>query len=165
MSRPQYTERVSLNEWDIQIVKSADESVTNSAALQNDDELKWNIKANEVWRYQFIIFYTTDTTGDFKMDLALSAGTAIFTYRWQGQSTTNTNTASGDHEASVSTTTDRAFGGSGANTVLRNLVFEGNLSTSSADATVTFRFAQNTATSGQSATVKKGSMLFAKRLA
>jgi hypothetical protein len=44
------------------IRKTADETVNNSDTLQNDDELKFAISANEVWAFILLpIIYTTDT--------------------------------------------------------------------------------------------------------
>ncbi len=50
----------------VKVVKSADESVTSSTTLQDDDELLFAVAANETWLYRFGIFATGNTTGEFK---------------------------------------------------------------------------------------------------
>lgn len=49
------------------IVKEADETVNNSAALQNDDELLFAVAANEVWQFEGVLFVSAQTTEDFKL--------------------------------------------------------------------------------------------------
>lgn len=46
--------------------KTADESVTSSAALQDDDELVFAIGASQVWTVRYVIGYNAGTTGDFQ---------------------------------------------------------------------------------------------------
>ncbi len=53
----------------VQVVKSSDESVTSSTTLQADDELLFAVAANETWLYRFGIFFTGNTTGDFKFEI------------------------------------------------------------------------------------------------
>jgi hypothetical protein len=47
----------------IVVVKSADESVTSSTTLQDDDELKFSIAANETWMFEITGFWTSASAG------------------------------------------------------------------------------------------------------
>jgi hypothetical protein len=151
--------------WDQVITKASDDTVTNSATLANDSELHWTVAANDTWRFELLILYTSDATGDYKCDLVVSAGTFNVSWRYLGTDTpTNTVLVStGIKDNAVTNTTDIAAGG-GAAGVVRAILIEGLLFASGA-ATVTFRSAQNTQTAGQSAVTKAGSRLLLRKLA
>lgn len=54
--------------------KTADESVTSSAATQNDNHLVFAIGANEVWVGRFVLKCTGATSGDITIDVAVPSG-------------------------------------------------------------------------------------------
>lgn len=55
--------------------KTANETINNSATLQNDDHLFFPIGANEVWVVEYNLFVSAvSATSDFKIALALPAG-------------------------------------------------------------------------------------------
>jgi hypothetical protein len=59
--------------------KTADETVNNSATLQNDDDLLLAIAANEVWLVElYLLQKSPSTTADFKMGWAYPAGCSIY---------------------------------------------------------------------------------------
>lgn len=58
------------------VIKSADESVTNSATLQNDNALLFAIGASEQWAFEFFIIFTSDTTPDIKFTVTVPSGAA-----------------------------------------------------------------------------------------
>ena len=60
--------------------KTADETVNNSAVLQNDDDLLLPIGANEIWRFEFVIYGISNATADFKYSLV---GPAASNVRWE----------------------------------------------------------------------------------
>ena len=45
--------------------KTADESVTSSVVLQNDDVLLMAVAANEIWKFELSLLVTGNATGDF----------------------------------------------------------------------------------------------------
>ena len=60
---------------DIQFVrKTADETVNNSIALQNDDELEFAVAANEVWLVIFYIIFNSAADADFKQGYTVPGG-------------------------------------------------------------------------------------------
>lgn len=62
---------------DVKVVrKTADETVNNSAVLQNDDHLLFAIAANEVWEFKLVCYVSGFTTSDLKMIFAVPAGAA-----------------------------------------------------------------------------------------
>lgn len=58
--------------------KTADESVTSSITLQDDDHLTFAIAANEVWQAEFILAVDGAAAGDLRVSLGVPAGA---TYR------------------------------------------------------------------------------------
>ena len=62
------------------VYKTSDESVANTTALQNDNELVFAVGANETWIADFVLLLETAaaSAGNFKFDFALPSGaTAI----------------------------------------------------------------------------------------
>lgn len=51
--------------------KTADETVNNSAVLQNDDHLLFAVAANEVWFIHILLLITTTAVADFKYTFTL----------------------------------------------------------------------------------------------
>lgn len=59
------------------VVKSADETVTNSTTLQDDDELAFDIGAGELWEATFVLFLTGETSdADVKLSASGPSGWA-----------------------------------------------------------------------------------------
>jgi hypothetical protein len=83
------------------VVKSAAESVTNSAVLQDDDELILPVAADEVWVARYVLFFSGPTAGDIQFAFSAPAGDSM---EWgtQGFSTTTTG-AEGDFKSQRST--------------------------------------------------------------
>lgn len=54
--------------------KTADESVTSSTTLQNDDHLLFAIGASEVWKARIVLRYSAATDGDLKVDITAPSG-------------------------------------------------------------------------------------------
>lgn len=54
--------------------KPSNESVTSSTTLQNDDDLKFAIAANEVWMFELFLLVSGHVDGDLKVDFAVPAG-------------------------------------------------------------------------------------------
>lgn len=54
--------------------KATDETITLSLTLQDDDDLFFDIGANEVWPFYMAIILNSSTTGDFRYNFAVPAG-------------------------------------------------------------------------------------------
>lgn len=59
--------------------KTASETVNNSTAMQNDNELVWAMAANTVYRFEMCIFYLSTAVADFKFQFTVPAGAIM---RW-----------------------------------------------------------------------------------
>jgi hypothetical protein len=57
--------------------KTATETVNNSAAYQDDDHLSFDIGANEVWVFEFVLFIQGSTSADFKCTLTVPSGATL----------------------------------------------------------------------------------------
>jgi hypothetical protein len=60
-------------------VKTANETVNNSSALQNDDHLAWAVVASGSYTLDLYLYYNSNTTADFKFDWTYPTGT---TFNW-----------------------------------------------------------------------------------
>ncbi len=135
----------------IVVYKSADETVNNSATLQNDDHLSFAIGANEVWGITLQVLFTSGATPDIKFGWSVPSGT---TMSW--------NVGASFDSAIVSTESETyaLSGGSG----LRTAVIYGTIFGNTTAGNVTLRWAQDTANASDTV-VKLGSHLIAERLA
>lgn len=59
------------------IYKSADETVNNSAVLQNDDALFFAVTANEVWSFAIHLPFRSGTTPDIKFGWTVPTGATM----------------------------------------------------------------------------------------
>lgn len=58
--------------------KSADEIVSNSITIQNDDELLFSVGANQVWEFLLVLRHTTPTVNpDIKWDFTIPAAGSL----------------------------------------------------------------------------------------
>lgn len=55
------------------IRKTANETVTSSTVLQNDNHFNFFIQSREIWELDFTIFYDGDTAGDIQFGLSVPA--------------------------------------------------------------------------------------------
>ncbi len=133
--------------------KTADENVTNSTTLQNDDHLFVAMAANDVWEFEAVVYFTsTSNTPDFKATFTVPTGATI---RWYAEfRETDGGTATGALiNASATTTAYDMTGNQSAVMRARGVVING------ANAgNLQMQWAQN-ASSGTAMTVQSGSFL------
>lgn len=60
------------------VIKTADESVTSSATLQDDDHLVKAVLANTAYTYEIWLMYLAGTVGDFKAAIVYPSGGSLF---------------------------------------------------------------------------------------
>lgn len=140
--------------------KSADETVNNSAAMQDDDHLSFAIAANEVWAFDIYLQVdnTASVTPRFKFQMTVPA------------SATGSLRASGDNTGAVDGSTTGANSATATGviaftaTITAGIVITGVIINSSTAGTVHLQWAQNTAAAFNTI-VKKGSWLRATKLA
>ena len=49
------------------IWKTADETVNNSIAVQDDNHLSFSIAANEIWEFRIVLIHIGNATADLKV--------------------------------------------------------------------------------------------------
>jgi len=113
--------------------KTADEIVSNSTTLQNDDALLFAVAANEVWEFTILSRYTATAVADFKFGLTIPAG-AAFSALVAGYSATFTNI--------INTANPSAYMGGGTNYLAR---IRGVVVNGATAGNLQFQWAQNTA--------------------
>jgi hypothetical protein len=136
------------------IVKPADEAVINSAALQNDDDLKFTMLANTAYFITLVVFYDTTATGDFKYEITAPASPGTIRGYVVSCAPSGTPAASalqGALPSAVSVTSTNATGG------FLRIEYAYQNGANAGD--FQFRFAQNTATNDTGAIVRAGSSL------
>jgi hypothetical protein len=125
------------------IRKTADETVNNSAALQDDDHLFLPVEANEVWWFEaLLICVGTTTTADFQFTFTGPAGAAA---GWQARRDTAGVTPATTPVNVLPLGTALALGGkAGATGVLVELL--GQIVNGPTAGNLKLQWAQNTAT-------------------
>lgn len=139
------------------VIKGADESVTSSTTLQNDDALFLPLEANASYIWLLVPFYLANSgTGDMKAGPVVPSGATVdWTVIHMGSSDTfllDTGSSSG---------AVNLFHGNGA--TLRSALLAGTAVTSSTSGNLQFQWAQN-GVSGTATTVKAGSLIAAWRI-
>lgn len=133
----------------LQAYKSADETVNNSATLQNDNDLAVDVEANGVYSLHLYLVYSSGATPDFKIDFTAPSGTtfeaSFFDY--------NGGSFAWGATSALGSVTGLAGTGANAPFILRATVFVGGTA-----GTVQLRWAQNTANASDTI-VRKGSRL------
>lgn len=136
-------------------VKAADESVTSSAVLQNDDALFFAIGANETWQFTMQIKNSCGATGLFKWAFTLPSGATGFC-------NVNGNFL-GSLTMALDLTTGGAYTGGAIAATGMPAILTGYVVNSSNAGTVQFQFAQNVS-NGTATIVHKSSTLTAIRV-
>ncbi len=117
--------------------KTSTETVNNSAAMQNDDELLWAVAANTVYRFELHFFYNSGATPDFKFQFTLPAGGIM---RW-GYIAVDTS-LNFRHPGYRTETDVASIGGDGTD---RYVIVNGIVATVGTAGTLRLQWAQNTA--------------------
>ncbi|MEY4875087.1 MAG: hypothetical protein RL708_236 [Bacteroidota bacterium] len=142
--------------------KTADESVTSSTNLQDDDVLQLSIAANEIWEVTFRLRVVGTSAGDIKMAVTLPTGATM----WLGAQADNTD-SDDDYVEMTTAGTGYTFPGSGSNWNLNStanmIQIKGLITNSSTAGTIKLQWAQKGSNS-TSTTVKALSYLIASRL-
>ncbi|HSX18344.1 MAG TPA: carbohydrate binding domain-containing protein [Candidatus Saccharimonadales bacterium] len=138
-------------------VKSSDQSVNNSTTLVSDTALKFSIGANETWNFRFVL------------SLVSAARTAGWKWHFDvPQSTTSCTWGYGDFEnakteSNIACSANQSPNNQAANNLSDEYELMGIIVNGSTAQTVTFQFAQASATVGNT-TVQAGSFLQANRV-
>ena len=137
--------------------KSANESVTSSTTLQDDDELLFSAAANTDYIFDMYVDFTAHASGDMKFDFTGPSGASINLGEREYADILDDQGA--DHISAFSTA-DTAAGQGAFHVFLR---FHGTISIAGTAGTVQFRWAQN-ASHGTATIVYAGSYLRAMKV-
>lgn len=142
--------------------KTADQSVTSSTSLVDDNQLLLSVAANAVYELRMLIIYTAASAGDLNMTFT---GPASATLDWNVGGLSGTSGTSPDGVTWWGANTiggnDSVNGGGATNMAARPY---GILITAGTAGTFKFRWAQ-AASSGTATTVKTGSVMILQRVA
>jgi len=154
--------------WNVIIVKSADQTVTNNSTLQDDTELQFSVLANEVWHVDLRLGMSgNNTTGDGKFGLTASIASFVTTQsNWEGVYYGGTGTLTNTPPTVFASTTEAVTGGTtclnGDGTIWP--IHATYRFRASANATVKVQFANVSAAAGRDTVMHAGSTLFARRI-
>lgn len=150
--------------WTV-IVKSANQDVTNSATLTDDTDLQFSVVAGGHYMIEMdIVISCNNTTGDYKNAFFVSSGTMLGAGFMLGASATATAQINIYTSNTVATSTTVAMGTSVANIDLLSSTKIIYSFQASANATLSYQFANNTAGAGRTSRTWKGSILKYKRI-
>ena len=147
----------------MQITKSADQTVTNNATLQNDTQLSFGVNSGEVWYVQLLLTYSgNNATGDYKCDFSFPSSTGWDRYVGDSSTADAILVSTGVRFAAASNLAAISLGTDALDTP-RTFMLEMMLRPT-ANGTVQFRFANNTAAAGRTSTTRAGTVLQARKL-
>lgn len=143
------------------IRKTADESVTSSTTLQNDDHFFLAISSNEVWTIEAHLFVTGGTTGDFQWAFNVPSGATGWNTGIRLDSNAITPTADVALSA-IEDLTDTGFRVSGTASPTVHVQVNAIVINSSNSGNIQFRWAQNFS-SATPTTIEAGSFMIFSR--
>jgi hypothetical protein len=142
------------------ILKGADEIVSNSTTLQDDDELVLAVAANTTYRWFADINYGAGAAADYKWGFTFPAA-ATLTFVGAGWDAALAFLPSGNG-GTYASGTGIVYGGAGVATI-RGLILRGTLVTGANAGNWRYQWAQNTPTVENTVT-KAGSLLTLQKL-
>jgi len=134
--------------------KTADESVTSSAVLQDDDHLTFSIAANEVWIYQLGLWVNSGA-GGFQIQITGPSGSSGISLGYSsvgGVPTMRTSAVNATVVNAAATYTDQ------------NWQFNGTMVNGATPGSCKLQWAQS-ASNGTASTIKANSFMLANRIA
>ena len=150
--------------WTI-IVKSANQDVTNNATLTDDTDLQFSVVAGGHYMLEMdIVISANNTTGDYKNAFFVSAGNMLGTGFMLGPNATGVVQTNIYTSNAAATSTTVPLG-----TQVANIDFLASTKIiysfqASANATLSYQFANNAAAAGRTSRTWKGSILKYKRI-
>jgi hypothetical protein len=146
------TSTTQLSRYAPVIRKTADETVNNSAILQDDDHLSFSIGASEEWVFEIVLAFTSNATADLQIAVTVPSGASVFYGAHIGT------------PPNFTATSGTGLGVSSAGGALEGVLITGWVLNSTTAGTVQLQWAQNTADLSDTV-VKKGSYLTHFRVA
>ena len=141
----------------VMVRKTVDESVTNSTTLQNDDNLKISLAANDAYEFSGMLFVSsTNATPDVKVTFTVPSGATI---RWFGEGFGDGYSVSADCVEASGTTFTITLA---ANSALATVKFNGIVVNSPTAGNLQLQWAQN-ASNAAAVKVEARSFLIGKK--
>lgn len=141
------------------VIKTADESLSTSTTLQNDNDLAAAMVANATYRMQGMIFYSSGATPDIKVAFTFPSGVTAY---WGGAGydvTAGSNTVRFVSQRAAASGSSLLFEGSTADA---HLLLNGLFIVGSTAGNLQFQWAQNS--SSGTTTVQAGSWMSLTRV-
>ncbi len=148
--------------WTAYVRKSADETVTSSAALQDDDHLVISVAANELWRVELVAFYDAVDAEDISFGWSFPTG-AAGTWGGHGLALAATSNTSDLLAKATPLASPLNAGGGGAGVIVMASFFL-LLRVSSTGGTLRLQWAQRVS-GGTGSILKADSYIYAVRVA
>ena len=145
--------------------KTADESVTSSAVLQNDDHLLYTISAAGTYVIDLVAYATSaaNAAGDLGVGFTFPTGTFYLGGQGPDIGLASGNVQTGQWGANVAYTTGALFNVYGLSTGA-NMIWLHGLFVATATGTLQFQWAQQTSNASAS-TIKAGSHMLVRQVA
>ena len=139
----------------VSVIKTVDETVNNSSALQNDDDLLYAVGANELWIAEWTLIFMAGATPDIKFRVTVPTGAT-------SRATGISNLSGASWQGQTWTGSDMGHDGSGISTPVIFTIHE-YLDTGANAGNVQLQWAQIVATS-EDTKVLKGSRVVARKI-
>lgn len=145
--------------------KTADETVTNSTTLQDDNHIVLPVLANETWHFRLVLFLTApDTDPDWKFGWTVPASATMLWSFTSGVATIASFSAQATTGTPAAMLTEGGTATMGSQNVNHGAVVEGVIRVAGTAGNVQFQWAQNTADLVGS-TILEDSHIIARRIA
>ena len=146
------------NQRNVYIVKASDETVNNSATLQDDDDFFFNVSDGEQWEVEvFLLAEAASLTPDMRIDFVASGGASIPDKLQWLQANRSTNSYQTDGIGNSVLTWEIDASGAEVHGYIRSYFFI------TGDGIVTMQWCQDVATAADT-TIKADSWLIARRV-
>lgn len=157
--------RDNLNALNGFVRKTADESVTSSVTLQNDDHLLYSIGATGTYVFELVLFGVSaaNAAGDLIVGFSFPAGTLHFSGHGLDDTLASGNTGTPRMTGILTATSGATTATFGLSTTTTSIVLRGIL-IATATGTLQFMWAQF-ASSASASTLKAGSYMTVKQVA
>ena len=155
-------------QYDFEVLKRTDQTVTNNGTPQDDTELVFAALASSVYLIDFYIIYSgNNATGDYLWNFTYGSTltVTIQMFGWQQSPSATLGSVNPTGEISGSSIWPSASQSAGTDAAHTKFVIIGQLRiTTEAAANIQFKFSNNSAAAGRESTTRAGSILRVKKL-
>lgn len=142
------------------VLKGSNESVTNSTALQDDNELTFNVASGEQWYFHFDITFTTNSVATNDIRVAVNSSAASTTCTYGAESISHAGNVAFGSATACNTAMVIATTATGT----KHAIVSGTVRGMTGSGAVVLRWAQGTLDATNATTVVAGSSLMAFKI-